>query len=170
MGPEWGHRVYTTRFCYTRKKKEGEAIQFNEPAYKGQMDLVSAHETKRMLNDFPDRIKGSVIEQKALLNIIRLLFEKLEADYNSLSEKDEYTKVRFEEFKNYFDSELKRNEMLKGFLEFPNLLKHLALNLDNSDQVNDIANKYFNLQRIVREEQMRNKEIGSMTSENYSRK
>ena len=104
---------------------------------------------KRMLNDFPDRIKGSVIEQKALLNIIRLLFEKLEADYNSLSEKDEYTRDKFKEFKNYF------NEML---------------NLDNSDQVNDMASKFFNLQCEVRKEQIRNKEFGSMASGNYSKR
>ena len=149
MESKYGYIVYNTDFDTTEINKDGEIIQFIEPAYKGQIDLVDAYMAKRMLNDFPDRIKGSVIEQKALLNIIRLLFEKLEADYNSLSEKDECTREEFNEFKNYF------NQML---------------NLDNSDKVNDMANKFVCLQCEVRKEQIRNKEFGSMASGNYSKR
>ena len=150
--------VYTTDFDTAEQNYKGELVEFNRPAYKGQVDLVLTHTYELISSDFPDRIKGGVIQQDNLLNVIRQLFEGIEKDYNSLPDKDNYTRMKFNEFKNVLDYTVSSAERRRTFKNLPKSAAALGINIDNSSEVNDLASKFLNLQYEVRGEQIRNKE------------
>ena len=157
MESRYAYMVYTTDFDTTEQNYKGELIEFNRPAYKGQIDLVGTHTYELISRDFPDRIKGGIIQEDNLLNVIRQLFEGIEKDYNSLADKDDYLRMRFNEFKNVLDYVVMRANTRKKFKDMPRTAKVMGIDMDISRDVNDLANKFFNLQYEIRGEQIRNK-------------
>ena len=117
---------------------EGRMVQLNYPLLEGKVDLVTVSEYERLQRDFPDRIKGAVIEQDNLMNVVNLFFKKLEEDIQELPQMGEETNSRYEYLRNEF--------------VFDDVLKS-SRNTDRS--VDDLANKFMMLQQCVRADQRR---------------
>lgn len=117
---------------------DGRMVQLNYPLLEGKVDLVTVSEYERLQKDFPDRIKGAVIEQDNLMNVVNLFFKKLEEDIQELPQMGEETNSRYEHLRDEF--------------VFDNVLKSSS-NTDRS--VDDLANKFMILQQCVRADQRR---------------
>lgn len=113
-------------------------VQLNYPLLEGKVDLVTVSEYERLQRDFPDRIKGAVIEQDNLMNVVNLFFEKLKEDIQELPQVGEETNFRY--------------GYLRDEFVFDNVLKP-SRNTDRS--VDDLVNKFMMLQQCVRDDQRR---------------
>ncbi len=114
----------------------GELVQFNYPIYEGETNLVGVEEYNFLQENFPERIKGSVVKQDNLMNVVNLLYDRLKDDISSLPEVDDELKYKL--------------DILKSF-EQDGVLKPLGV-----DDVDDLANKYFLVQYDVRKAQRQN--------------
>ena len=117
---------------------DGKMVQLNYPLLEGKVDLVTVSEYERLQRDFPDRIKGAVIEQDNLMNVVNLFFEKLKEDIQELPQMGEETNSRYESLRDEF--------------VFDDVLKS-SRNTDRS--ADDLANKFRMLQQCVRADQRR---------------
>ena len=117
---------------------DGRMVQLNYPLLEGKVDLVTVSEYERLQRDFPDRIKGAVIEQDNLMNVVNLFFEKLKEDIQELPQVGEETNFRY--------------GYLRDEFVFDNVLKP-SRNTDRS--VDDLVNKFMMLQQCVRDDQRR---------------
>lgn len=123
----------------TDQTKDGKLVQLNYPIQEGETNLVSIQEYKMFEKDFPDRIKGDIIKQDNLMNVLNLIWAQLKKEIESLSEIDDYTKSKFNNIKNGF--------------EIDGLLKP---DHQTDSSINDLANKIFILQEQVRAIQRKN--------------
>jgi hypothetical protein len=111
----------------------------NEPIKEGETNLMSASEFQRLEKDFPDRIRGKVIQQEALMDVVNLMYENLKKEIESMPQADE---------------RIQRDlEFLKGEFEFNHVLKPDS---DDITSVNDVTNKFIQLQNRVRSVQRQN--------------
>lgn len=117
---------------------DGRMVQLNYPLLESKVDLVTVSEYERLQRDFPDRIKGAVIEQDNLMNVANLFFEKLKEDIQELPQVGEETNFRYGYLRDQF--------------VFDNVLKP-SRNTDRS--VDDLVNKFMMLQQCVRDDQRR---------------
>ncbi len=120
----------------TDRTVNNELVQLNYPLLEGTDDIVTVSEFERLNRDFPDRIKGAVIEQDNLMNVVNLFFSKLETDIQHLPKPSDETTRRYGYLKNefVFDSVLKPDH--------------------NTEQsVSDLTNKFIMLQQSVRSDQ-----------------
>ena len=117
---------------------DGRMVQLNYPLLESKVDLVTVSEYERLQRDFPDRIKGAVIEQDNLMNVANLFFEKLKEDIQELPQVGEETNFRYGYLRDQF--------------VFDNVLKP-SRNTDSS--VDDLVNKFMMLQQCVRDDQRR---------------
>ncbi|MEE0015368.1 MAG: hypothetical protein UE699_06795 [Bacilli bacterium] len=113
-------------------------VQLNYPLLEGKVDLVTVSECEKSQRDFPDCIKGAVIEQDNLMNVVNLFFKKLKEDIQELPQIGEETNSRYESLRDEF--------------VFDDVLKSSS-NTDRS--VDDLANKFMMLQQCVRADQRR---------------
>ena len=135
MDSKYAYAHFLEGISETDETKNGELAQFNYPIYAGETNLMSVIEYQRFEKDFPDRIKGGVIKQDNLMNMINLLYSRLKEELASLPELDDYTRSKFANIQ-----EFERDGILKPDHE-------------TEDSINDLANKYFVLQEQVRKVQ-----------------
>lgn len=64
---------------------------------------MSVSEYNRFQNDFPDRIKGEIIKEDNLLNVLNALYDNLGKDMENISQLDEVTRTKFEQLGNTLD-------------------------------------------------------------------
>lgn len=117
---------------------DGKMVQLNYPLLEGKVDLVTVSEYERLQRYFPDRIKGAVIEQDNLINVVNLFFKKLKEDIQELPQMGKETNSRYESLRDEF--------------VFDDVLKSSS-NTDRS--ADDLANKFMMLQQCVRADQRR---------------
>lgn len=116
---------------------KGEIMQFNRGSYEGQTDLISASEFLRLCEDFPGKVKGSIIKYGNLENMLSYCFEHLKDDYSRLNERDAYC-----------DSKI---DMLNSFA----FEGKLIADHQTPSSLDDLANKVFNVQETIRNLQSR---------------
>ena len=64
---------------------------------------MGVSEYNRFQNDFPDRIKGEIIKEDNLLNVLNDLYDNLGKDMENISQLDEVTRTKFEQLGNTLD-------------------------------------------------------------------
>ena len=114
--------------------KNGKTVTLNYPRLAGQLDLLKVPELERIERDFPDCIKGEAIQEGNILNMVKMCYDKLKESIGSIEgiENDEI-KEDFQYLENEF--------MVDGVL---------TPDHENLSSIEDLANKYINLQRKVR--------------------
>lgn len=122
---------------------EGKMVELNRPSLAGQLDLVSASEFARLQRDFPDCVKGAVIKQDNLINMVNYCYDKLKKEAEPLRSSDDEVERRL----SYLENEFEVNGVLT-----PDSASESAFN--------DLANKYFLLQNGVRDAQAREHKAG----------
>lgn len=100
---------------------------------------MGVSEYNRFQNDFPDRIKGGIIKEDNLLNVLNALYDNLGKDMENISQLDEVTRTKFEQ--------------LGDILDFVNAMK--SNQQSYKSQVEDLANKLYLVQNRVRAAQRR---------------
>lgn len=101
--------------------------------------MTGVSEYNRFQNDFPDRIKGEIIKEDNLLNVLNALYDNLGKDMENISQLDEVTRTKFEQ--------------LGNTLDFVNAMK--SNQQSYKSQVEDLANKLYLVQNRVRAAQRR---------------
>ena len=91
-------------------------------------------EYNRFQNDFPDRIKGEIIKEDNLLNVLNALYDNLGKDMENISQLDEVTRTKFEQ--------------LGNTLDFVNAME--SNQQSYKSEVEDLANKLYLVQNRVR--------------------
>ncbi len=135
MDSKYAYVHYLAGIDSVDQNVRGELVQSNYATPAGQTDLVSVAVLQRLLQDFPDRIKGAVIKQDNLMNMLNLLYSQLKDEINSLPEVDDYTMSRLANVQQF---------------EIGGVLRP---DHDTEASINDLANKVFNLQEQVRKAQ-----------------
>ena len=90
MNSKYAYVHFIKGISETDVTKNGELVQFNYPIYAGETNLMSVAEYERFEKDFPDCIKGGVIKQDNLMNVINLLYSQLKEEIVALPELDDY--------------------------------------------------------------------------------
>ena len=139
MNSKYAYVHFIKGISETDVTKNGELVQFNYPIYAGETNLMSVAEYERFEKDFPDCIKGGVIKQDNLMNVINLRYSQLKEEIVALPELDDYARSRFEYLKNEFE----RDGVLKP-------------DHNTESSIDDLANKFFILQEQVRKNQREN--------------
>ena len=121
----------------------GKLVELNRPSLAGQLDLVSASEFARLQRDFPDCIKGEVIKQDNLINMVNYCYDKLKKEAEPLRGSDDEVERRL----SYLESQFEVNGVLTP-------------DSASESDFNDLANKYFLLQNGVRDAQAREHKAG----------
>lgn len=116
---------------------KGEIVQFNRPSYAGQTDLISASGFKRLSDDFPDRVKGSVIKYGNLENVLSYCMDNLRSEYSQIGETDPYCESKMQMLQSF-----ERNGKLNADHPTPSSLE-------------DLASKVFGVQESIRDLQSR---------------
>ncbi len=135
MDSKYAYVHYLAGIDSVDQNVRGELVQSNYATPAGQTDLVSVAVLQRLLQDFPDRIKGAVIKQDNLMNMLNLLYSQLKDEINSLPEVDDYTMSRLANVQQFESGGVLRPDH------------------DTEASINDLANKVFNLQEQVRKAQ-----------------
>ena len=139
MDSKYAYAHFTEGIQLEDVNAEGRLVQLNEPIKEGETNLMSASEFQRLKKDFPDRIHGKVIQQEALMDVVNLMYENLKKEIESMPQADE---------------RIQRDlEFLKGEFEFNHVLKPDS---DDITSVNDVTNKFIQLQNRVRSVQRQN--------------
>ncbi len=139
MDSKYAYAHFTEDIQLEDVNAEGRLVQLNEPIKEGETNLMSASEFQRLEKDFPDRIRGKVIQQEALMDVVNLMYENLKKEIESMPQADE---------------RIQRDlEFLKGEFEFNHVLKPDS---DDITSVNDVTNKFIQLQNRVRSVQRQN--------------
>lgn len=136
MESQYAFVAYTDNIMESDINVRGEIVQLVHPLLKGQIDLVSVPEYKRLVEDFPDRIKGKVIDEQNLMNMINYCYGELKDTATRLAVDNDRIRQRLD----YFESEFISDGILKP-------------DHDDIHSVMDLANKYSNFQWEVREAQ-----------------
>lgn len=122
--------------------KTGKIVELTHSNFAGQLDLVRKSELERLERDFPDCIKGEVIQEENVLNMVRMCYAKLKESIGSIDTIEDV------EVKNYF--QYMENEFMRGGVLTPD---HKSVS-----SIQDLASKYMNLQWKVRNMQSQKKE------------
>lgn len=96
--------------------------------------MTGVSEYNRFQNDFPDRIKGEIIKEDNLLNVLNALYDNLDKDMENISQLDEVTRTKFEQ--------------LGNTLDFVNAME--SNQQSYKSEVEDLANKLYLVQNRVR--------------------
>ena len=136
MDSNYAYAVFIDGIKESDMTKAGRIVEFNYPINKGEVNLMSISEYRRMQEDFTDRIKGGIIKQDNLLNMLNLIYGKLKDEIESMSNIDDDVERRYDYLKSEFEQD--------GIL---------VPDHNTKDSINDLANKVFSFQSHVRKNQ-----------------
>lgn len=136
MNSNFAYMHYVADIAETDQTKDGKMVQLNYPHLEGTTDLVDVNVYKRLKEYFPDRIEGGVIAQENLMNVVNYLYDQLKREIEILPEISDKTQERL--------------SILKSNFEKDGILKP---DHNTESSINDLANKYFYLQELVRLDQ-----------------
>ena len=138
MNSKYAYVQYTKTIQSGDVTAQGKIVELTCPSFAGQLDLVSASDYERLQKDFPDCIKGGVIKQDNLINMVNYCYERLKKEAVQLREADSDVNRRL----SYLESQFEVNGILTP-------------DSNSESDFNDLANKYFLLQHDVRQAQAR---------------
>lgn len=134
MNSDYAYVHFTQPIKESDQTINGELVQLNSPILEGETNLMGVSEYNRFQNDFPDRIKGEIIKEDNLLNVLNALYDNLGKDMENISQLDEVTKTKFEQ--------------LGNTLDFVNAME--SNQQSYKSEVEDLANKLYLVQNRVR--------------------
>ena len=134
MNSDYAYVHFTQPIKESDQTINGELVQLNSPILEGETNLMGVSEYNRFQNDFPDRIKGEIIKEDNLLNVLNALYDNLGKDMENISQLDEVTRTKFEQ--------------LGNTLDFVNAME--SSQQSNKSEVEDLANKLYLVQNRVR--------------------
>lgn len=143
MDSKFAYVQYTKSIHSGDVTAEGHLVELVRPSLAGQLDLVSVGEYKRLQRDFPDCIKGGIIKQDNLINMVNYCYEKLKKEATELRGSDSNVDRRL----SYLESEFEVDGILRA-------------DSNSESAFNDLANKYFLLQNDVRQAQAMGNKTG----------
>ena len=103
MNSDYAYVHFTQPIKESDQTINGELVQLNSPILEGETNLMGVSEYNRFQNDFPDRIKGEIIKEDNLLNVLNALYDNLGKDMENISQLDEVTRTKFEQLGNTLD-------------------------------------------------------------------
>lgn len=103
MNSDYTYVHFTQPIKESDQTINGELVQLNSPILEGETNLMGISEYNRFQNDFPDRIKGEIIKEDNLLNVLNALYDNLGKDMENISQLDEVTRTKFEQLGNTLD-------------------------------------------------------------------
>lgn len=134
MNSDYTYVHFTQPIKESDQTINGELVQLNSPILEGETNLMGVSEYNRFQNDFPDRIKGKIIKEDNLLNVLNALYDNLGKDMENISQLDEVTRTKFEQ--------------LGNTLDFVNAME--SNQQSYKSEVEDLANKLYLVQNRVR--------------------
>ena len=134
MNSDYTYVHFTQPIKESDQTINGELVQLNSPILEGETNLMGISEYNRFQNDFPDRIKGKIIKEDNLLNVLNALYDNLGKDMENISQLDEVTRTKFEQ--------------LGNTLDFVNAME--SNQQSYKSEVEDLANKLYLVQNRVR--------------------
>ena len=134
MNSDYAYVHFTQPIKESDQTINGELFQLNSPILEGETNLMGVSEYNRFQNDFPDRIKGEIIKEDNLLNVLNALYDNLGKDMENISQLDEVTRTKFEQ--------------LGNTLDFVNAME--SNQQSYKSEVEDLANKLYLVQNRVR--------------------
>ncbi|GEM_PF-1295771 len=134
MNSDYAYVHFTQPIKESDQTINGELVQLNSPILEGETNLMGVSEYNRFQNDFPDRIKGEIIKEDNLLNVLNALYDNLGRDMENISQLDEVTRTKFEQ--------------LGNTLDFVNAME--SNQQSYKSEVEDLANKLYLVQNRVR--------------------
>ena len=134
MNSDYAYVHFTQPIKESDQTINGELVQLNSPILEGDTNLMGVSEYNRFQNDFPDRIKGEIIKEDNLLNVLNALYDNLGKDMENISQLDEVTRTKFEQ--------------LGNTLDFVNAME--SNQQSYKSEVEDLANKLYLVQNRVR--------------------
>ena len=134
MNSDYAYVHFTQPLKESDQTINGELVQLNSPILEGETNLMGVSEYNRFQNDFPDRIKGEIIKEDNLLNVLNALYDNLGKDMENISQLDEVTRTKFEQ--------------LGNTLDFVNAME--SNQQSYKSEVEDLANKLYLVQNRVR--------------------
>lgn len=134
MDSDYAYVHFTQPIKESDQTINGELVQLNSPILEGETNLMGVSEYNRFQNDFPDRIKGEIIKEDNLLNVLNALYDNLGKDMENISQLDEVTRTKFEQ--------------LGNTLDFVNAME--SNQQSYKSEVEDLANKLYLVQNRVR--------------------
>ncbi|CDC61364.1 unknown [Clostridium sp. CAG:417] len=134
MNSDYAYVHFTQPIKESDQTINGELVQLNSPILEGETNLMGISEYNRFQNDFPDRIKGEIIKEDNLLNVLNALYDNLGKDIENISQVDEATRTKFEQ--------------LGNTLDFVNAME--SNQQSYKSEVEDLANKLYLVQNRVR--------------------
>lgn len=134
MNSDYAYVHFTQPIKESDQTINGELVQLNSPILEGETNLMGVSEYNRFQNDFPDRIKGEIIKEDNLLNVLNALYDNLGKDIENISQVDEVTRTKFEQ--------------LGNTLDFVNAME--SNQQSYKSEVEDLANKLYLVQNRVR--------------------
>jgi hypothetical protein len=132
MNSNYAYVCFTKGISKIDLTKDGELFRLRYPYFTGDVILTGVSCYQRLKEDFPDRIKGNIVQQEDLMHVLNLIWNRLKREIATLPELDRYM--------------VKRLERVRRF-EIGGVLK---LNDETVDLVNDLANRLLGLQLHVR--------------------
>ena len=139
MNSDYAYVHFTQPIKESDQTINGELVQLNFPILEGETNLTGVSEYNRFQNDFPDLIKGEIIKEDNLLNVLNALYDNLGKDMENISQLDEVTRTKFEQ--------------LGDILDFVNAME--SNQQSYKSEVEDLANKLYLVQNRVRAAQRR---------------
>lgn len=103
MNSDYAYVHFTQPIKESDQTINGDLVQLNSPILEGETNLMGVSEYNRFQNDFPDRIKGEIIKEDNLLNVLNALYDNLGKDIENISQVDEATRTKFEQLGNTLD-------------------------------------------------------------------
>lgn len=134
MNSDYAYVHFTQPIKESDQTINGDLVQLNSPILEGETNLMGVSEYNRFQNDFPDRIKGEIIKEDNLLNVLNALYDNLGKDMENISQLDEATRTKFEQ--------------LGNTLDFVNAME--SNQQSYKSEVEDLANKLYLVQNRVR--------------------
>lgn len=134
MNSDYAYVHFTQPIKESDQTINGELVQLNSTILEGETNLMGVSEYNRFQNDFPDRIKGEIIKEDNLLNVLNALYDNLGKDIENISQVDEATRTKFEQ--------------LGNTLDFVNAME--SNQQSYKSEVEDLANKLYLVQNRVR--------------------
>ena len=134
MNSDYAYVHFTQPIKESDQTINGDLVQLNSPILEGETNLMGVSEYNRFQNDFPDRIKGKIIKEDNLLNVLNALYDNLGKDMENISQLDEVTRTKFEQ--------------LGNTLDFVNAME--SNQQSYKSEVEDLANKLYLVQNRVR--------------------
>ena len=132
MDSSYAYVYFVKGISETDETKDGKLVQLNYPFYSGETRLVGASTYRRLKEDFPDRLKGGIVQQENLLYVVNEVYHRLKKEIVTLPELDRYTTSRFENVRQF---------VVGGLLKPDH---------ETESSVNDLTSKVFILQEQVR--------------------